>query len=43
MVVVGPSEVERGVAVVREMRSGAEREVPLAGLREGRVGDAEAG
>ncbi|MGD2071389.1 MAG: histidine--tRNA ligase [Gemmatimonadota bacterium] len=37
VVVLGPSEVERGVAVVREMRSGAEREVSLAGLREGRV------
>jgi histidyl-tRNA synthetase len=32
-VVLGPSEVERGVAVVRSMASGQEREVPLAELR----------
>lgn len=32
-VVLGPSEVERGVAVVRSMASGEEREVPLDEMR----------
>jgi histidyl-tRNA synthetase len=40
-VVLGPEEVERGVAVVRDMASGAEAETPLDLLREGKglVGD----
>jgi histidyl-tRNA synthetase len=36
VVVLGPEEVERGVAAVRDMRSGAEEEVRLEELREGR-------
>lgn len=35
VVVLGPSEVERGVAVVRDMASGEEREVALEELRAG--------
>ncbi len=35
VVILGPGEVERGVAVVRDMASGAEREVPLALLSAG--------
>lgn len=35
VIVLGPSEVERGVAVVRDMRSGSEEEVELERLREG--------
>ncbi len=36
VVVLGPEEVERGVASVRDMQSGAEREVGLEELRAGR-------
>jgi histidyl-tRNA synthetase len=35
VVVLGPSEVERGLAMVREMASGVEREVSLEVLRQG--------
>jgi len=35
VVVLGPAEVERGVAVVRDMASGEEAEVPLADLKDG--------
>jgi histidyl-tRNA synthetase len=35
VVILGPSEVERGVAVVREMASGTEVEVSLDSLRAG--------
>ncbi len=35
VVVLGPSEAERGMAMVREMASGSEKEVPLALLEEG--------
>ncbi|MDX1395815.1 MAG: histidine--tRNA ligase [Gemmatimonadota bacterium] len=37
-VVVGPDEVGRGVAVVRDMRSGEESQVPLAELMRGGAG-----
>jgi len=40
VIVLGPDEVGRGVAMVRDMRSGEEREVPLEELRaEGGVGE----
>ncbi|MDT8340177.1 MAG: histidine--tRNA ligase [Longimicrobiales bacterium] len=35
VIVLGPDELERGVARVRDMTSGQEREVPLAELEEG--------
>jgi len=35
VVVLGPAEVERGVAVVRDMASGTETEVLLDDLRAG--------
>jgi hypothetical protein len=35
VVILGPSEVERGVGVVREMASGKEREVALEELKAG--------
>ncbi len=41
-VILGPSEVERGVAIVRAMQDGAEREVPLAELTGGQVPGATA-
>ena len=34
VIVLGPAEVERGVAVVRDMESGKEREVSLEELGE---------
>ena len=42
MVILGPDEVERGVAVVRDMASGTEAEVSLEVLKagEGLGGDA---
>ncbi len=36
VVILGPSEVERGMAVVRDMQSGGEKEVPLVELRAGK-------
>lgn len=35
VIVLGPSEVERGVAVVRDMESGSEKEVELERLKQG--------
>jgi histidyl-tRNA synthetase len=35
VIILGPSEAERGVAVVRDMKSGAEAEAPLELLRRG--------
>jgi histidyl-tRNA synthetase len=35
VVILGPAEVERGVAVVRDMASGGEEEVPLPELKAG--------
>jgi histidyl-tRNA synthetase len=35
VIVLGPSEVERGVAVVRDMESGSEKEVDLERLKQG--------
>jgi histidyl-tRNA synthetase len=35
VIVLGPSEVERGVAIVRDMESGSEKEVELERLRQG--------
>ncbi len=37
VIVLGPDEVERGVAVVREMASGRERDVPIADLTSPRL------
>jgi histidyl-tRNA synthetase len=36
VVILGPDEVEKGVAVVRDMASGTEKEVSLETLREGK-------
>jgi histidyl-tRNA synthetase len=41
VVILGPSEVERGVAKLREMASGTESEVSLELLKEGRIGGEE--
>jgi histidyl-tRNA synthetase len=37
VVVLGPDEVARGVAVIRDMASGGEREAALEGLRRGEL------
>jgi hypothetical protein len=36
---LGPEEIERGIAVIRNMDSGGEREVALRDLEEAKLGD----
>jgi histidyl-tRNA synthetase len=39
VIMLGPEEVERGIAVIRNMDSGGEREVALRDLEEAKLGD----